>query len=85
EMRFAAAQIPAKIGGHSLNGENLQHSLRSVLLQTVRRSSRSFAPISSRLHLQGGGSPKHHRILTSYLLPYTLHLSSKENYLYLLA
>ena len=24
-MRFAAAQIPAKIGVHSLKGENLQH------------------------------------------------------------
>ncbi|MCR4856834.1 MAG: hypothetical protein K5890_01370 [Bacteroidales bacterium] len=27
EMRFAAAQIPAKISVHSLNGENLQHCI----------------------------------------------------------
>ena len=72
-MRFAAAQIPAKIGGHSLNGENLQHSLRSVLLQTVRRSSRSFAPISLRLHLQGGVRLRH-RTVFQKMMVYLLHL-----------
>ena len=46
EMRFAAVQIPAKIGVHSLNGENLMCSLCFAHLQTVRRSSHSFTSIS---------------------------------------
>ena len=36
EMRFSAAQIPAKIGVHSLNGENL---MRSTPFRTSSGSS----------------------------------------------
>ena len=39
EMRFSAAQIPAKIGVHSLNGENL---MRSTPFRTSSGSSPFF-------------------------------------------
>ena len=38
-MRFAAAQIPAKIGVSSLNGENLQHC---IPFRVASDSSRFF-------------------------------------------
>ena len=38
-MRFAAAQIPAKIGTHSLNGENLH---RSTSFRAASNSSPFF-------------------------------------------
>ena len=54
-MRFAAVQIPAKIGHRSLNGEKLDelHYVTLIFGQFAVLHAHS-APISIRLHLQGG-------------------------------
>ena len=55
-MRFAAVQIPAKIVARALNGEKLDelHCVALIFGQFAVLHAHS-PPISSRLHLQGGG------------------------------
>ena len=54
-MRFAAVQIPAKIGARSLNGEKLDvlHCMSHIFGQFAVLHAHS-PPISSRRNLQGG-------------------------------
>ena len=54
-MRFAAVQIPAKIGWCSLNGEKLDelHCVALIFGQFAVLNAHS-TPISSRRNLQGG-------------------------------
>ena len=54
-MRFAAVQIPAKIGARSLNGEKLDelHCVSHIFGQFAVLHAHS-TPISSRRNLQGG-------------------------------
>jgi hypothetical protein len=56
EMRFAAVQIPTKIGARSLNGEKLDvlHCVSHIFGQFAVLHALS-PPISSRRNLQGGG------------------------------
>ena len=55
-MRFAAVQIPAKIGARALNGEKLDelHCVVLIFGQFAVLYAHS-PPISSRRNLQGGG------------------------------
>ena len=74
EMRFAAAQIPAKIGTHSLNGENLHRftpfraASNSSPFFTLFRTDFFTPPFARRRFAVP--SP----ILTFYLIPRTLYL-----------
>jgi len=74
EMRFAAAQIPAKIGTHLLNGENLH---RSTSFCAASNSSPFFTLVRTDFF-----TPPFARrrfavpslILTFYFIPCTLYL-----------
>ena len=78
-MRFAAVQIPAKIGWFSLNGEKLDelHFIALIFGQFAVLHARS-TPISSRRNLQGGGELYLHRFYLAFrrnALSVTPHVS----------
>ncbi|MBP5557555.1 MAG: hypothetical protein J6X65_07630 [Bacteroidales bacterium] len=64
EMRFAAAQIPAKIGAPSLNGENLH---RFTLFRAASDSSPFFTLVRTDFFTPPFARRRYHRYCNAFI------------------